>query len=175
MFTQSGSSSSESRLSCKSGFFSTFICDKFSAVFSSVRCVNILSACFLMSIVQLLACLSPTDGPLISACLCYVCRCAHTPPSTSKQLVFCLLHLLYVWCLARTLPCFRFACDIIVLGVISVVLVPFWCCCLCCVGVISLPLLDLSLHYLSGYLSPIDPLLLSYTTIKVVTLNLAAS
>lgn len=60
----------------------------------SLQTVNILSACIVMSVVWqhagALCCVSPSlsffvDGPVISICLCYVCRCISFFHSTLKS------------------------------------------------------------------------------------------
>lgn len=145
----------------------------------SLQTVNILSACVVMSVVWLhagaLCCLSPSlsffvGGPVISICLCYVCRCISFFHSTLKScysvsFTYCTLD---VWppsagfcsaVLVISRHCFR--CYLSTPHAVWVLL-------LCRVRVISQPSLLLSLHYLRGYRSAVVPVL-SYATIKVVT------
>lgn len=103
------------------------------------------------------------NGPVVSICLCYICRCFSFLHSALRKLLFCLLHLLYVWGLL--------CCTYDITALFSV-LSQYSSCHLyvlrCCVRVILMPSPVLSLHYLLGYLGVVVPVL-SCATIKVVT------
>lgn len=115
--------------------------------------------------------LSFSNGPVIFICLCYVCGCFSFLHSTLKSCcsvsftycTVCLMlgPLVLVCCAFLVISRHCFQCYLCILHAILLLL-------LCSVRVILLPSLVLSLHYLSGYLSAVVPVL-SYATIKVVT------
>lgn len=106
--------------------------------------VNIVSACVVMCVVPVSLFLML----LFSVCLCYVCLRFSFLHSCFGKLLFCLLRLLCVWCLAHgaafTLLVISSQCFPRYLCILHGILVLM----LCSLRVISLPSLVLSLHYL---------------------------
>lgn len=147
-----------------SSFFSSCSFIYISSYLEVTAVVNIVSACVVMCVVPVSLLLMP----LFSICLCYVCLRFSFLRSCFGKLLFCLLHLPLVWCLARgaasTLLAISRQCFARYLCILHGILVLM----LCSLRVISPPSLVLSLHYLLGFLSTVV-YMLSYATIKVVT------
>lgn len=108
-----------------SSFFSSCSFIYISSYLEVTAVVNIVSACVVMCVVPVSLLLMP----LFSICLCYVCLRFSFLHSCFGKLLFCLLHLPLVWCLARGAASLCSWYHVSVLLVIFVFFMAFWCWC----------------------------------------------